>query len=81
MLAHKKLCDVYGEDALKLRQCQNWYAKFRSRDFDVKDALCSGRPVKVDDDKIEVLIESNRRLTTRQFAENLNISKSNVENH
>ena len=27
--AHKRLCDVYGEDVLKLRQCQNWFAKFR----------------------------------------------------
>ncbi|EZA48646.1 Histone-lysine N-methyltransferase SETMAR [Ooceraea biroi] len=79
--AHKKLSDVYGEDALKLRQCQNWFTKFRSGDFNVKDAPRSGRPIEIDDDKLKALIDSNRRLTTREIAENLNISKSSVENH
>ncbi|EZA47571.1 Histone-lysine N-methyltransferase SETMAR, partial [Ooceraea biroi] len=72
---------IYGEDALKLRQCQNWFTKFRSGDFNVKDAPRSGRPIEIDDDKIKALIDSNRRLTTREIAENLNISKSSVENH
>lgn len=31
--AHKKICDVYGEDSLKLRQCQNWFSKCRSGDL------------------------------------------------
>ncbi|XP_026829777.1 histone-lysine N-methyltransferase SETMAR-like, partial [Ooceraea biroi] len=79
--AHKKLCHVYGEDALKLRQCQNWFTNFRSGDVNVKDAPRSGRPIEIDDDKIKALIDSNRRLTTREIAENLNISKSSVENH
>ncbi|EZA53745.1 Histone-lysine N-methyltransferase SETMAR, partial [Ooceraea biroi] len=72
---------IYGEDALKLRQCQNWVTKFQSGDFNVKDAPRSGRPIEIDDDKIKALIDSNRRLTTREIAENLNISKSSVENH
>ncbi|EZA46977.1 Histone-lysine N-methyltransferase SETMAR [Ooceraea biroi] len=79
--AHKKLSDVYGEDALKLRQCQNSFTKFRSRDFNVKDAPRSGRPIEIHDDKMKALIDSNRRLTTREITENLNISKSSVENH
>ena len=37
--AHKKLRAVYGDEALKERQCQNWFDKFRSRDFSLKDAL------------------------------------------
>ena len=36
--ARKKLTDVYGEDVLTVRQCQNWFAKFRSGNFDVEDA-------------------------------------------
>ena len=35
--AHKKLCAVYGDEALKERQCQNWFDKFRSGDFSLKD--------------------------------------------
>ena len=35
--AHKYLCAVYGDEALKERQCQNWFAKFRSGDFSLKN--------------------------------------------
>jgi histone-lysine N-methyltransferase SETMAR len=41
---------VYG-DVLTERQCQNWFAKFRSDKFDIKDAPRSGRPVETDEDK------------------------------
>ena len=33
----KKLRDVYGEEALKDRQCQNWFDKFHSGDCSLKD--------------------------------------------
>lgn len=38
MQARKKLCAVYGKDVLTERQCQNWFSKFRSGNFDLKDA-------------------------------------------
>ena len=40
--ARKKLYDVYGEKSLTERQCQNWFARFRSGNFDPKDAPRSG---------------------------------------
>ena len=40
--AAKKLRDVYGEKALKERQCRNWFDKFRSGDFSLKDEERSG---------------------------------------
>ena len=63
MQAWKKLYDVYGEKSLTECQCQNWFARFRSRDFDLKGAPCSGRQTEVDD-KIKAMIENNRRSTT-----------------
>ena len=80
MLARKKLYDVYGEKSLTERQCQNWFARFRSEDFHLKDAPRSGRPTE-DDDKIKARIENNRRSTTREIAEKLNISHTCVERH
>lgn len=79
--ARKKLSDVYGEDVLTERQCQNWFAKFRSGNFDVEDAPRSGRPVKADEDTIKALIDANRRITTREIAERLNLSNSTVHDH
>ena len=46
--ARKKLNYVYGEKSLT--ECQNWFARFRSGDFDLKDAPRSGCPTEVDDD-------------------------------
>ena len=72
--------DVYSEKSLTERQCQNWFARFCSRDFHLKDAPCSKRPTEVDD-KIKAMIENNRRSMTREIAEKLNISHTCVERH
>ena len=54
--ARKKLYDVYREKSLTERQCQNWFPGFRSGDFHLKNAPCSGRSTEVDDDKIKAMI-------------------------
>lgn len=79
--AHKKLFAVYGEDALKERQCRNWFAKFHSGDFSLQVEHRSGRPVKADEDKIKAVINSEHHSTTREIADQLNISHTTVENH
>ena len=61
--------------------CQKWFAKFQAGDFSLDDAPRSGRPVEVDSDQIETLIENNQRYTTREIADILKISKSSAENH
>ena len=44
-------------------------------------ALWSGRPVEVDSDEIETLIENNQHYATWEIADMLKIYKSSVENH
>ena len=81
MQARKKLYDVYGGKSLTQCQCQNWFARFRSGDFDLKDAPRSGRPTEVKDEKITAMIENNRRCTTREIVDKFNISHTCVERH
>ncbi|XP_043604582.1 histone-lysine N-methyltransferase SETMAR-like [Bombus pyrosoma] len=52
--AYNKLCAVYGNEALKEKQCQNWFAKFRSGDISLKNAQRFGRPVEVDETHIKL---------------------------
>lgn len=59
---------MYGGDKWTDRQCQNWFAKFR---FDIF-ASRAGRAVVADNEKIEVLDETNRRMTTHENTESLN---------
>ena len=49
--AHRKLCVVYGDECSSERQCQNWFARFRSGNFNVEDEPRPGRPIveKVDE--------------------------------
>ncbi|GFX83066.1 histone-lysine N-methyltransferase SETMAR [Trichonephila clavipes] len=77
----KKLDDVYGEGGLTVRQCQNWFAKFRSANFDVEDAPRLKRPVEADKDVIKALVEANRRITRREIGLRLNLSNSTVYDH
>ncbi|GFU41311.1 histone-lysine N-methyltransferase SETMAR [Trichonephila clavipes] len=79
--ARKILTDVYGEGVLTVRQCQNWFAKFRSSNLDVEDAPRSGRPVEADKDAIKALVDVNRRTTTREIGLRLNLSNSTVYDH
>ncbi|KAF7382237.1 hypothetical protein HZH66_013669 [Vespula vulgaris] len=76
--AHKKLCAVWNE-ALKEEQYQNWFAKFRSGDFSLKNAQRSGHPVKVDETHIKVIINSNCHSITREIVEELNISRTCIK--
>ncbi|GFW11355.1 histone-lysine N-methyltransferase SETMAR [Trichonephila clavipes] len=79
--ARKKLTDVYGEGVLTVRQCQNWFAKFRSSNFDVEEAPRSERPVEADKDAIKALVDANRRIATREIGLRLNLSNSTVYDH
>ena len=72
----KKICAVYGEGAVTDRICQTWFVKFCVGDFSLDNAPQSGRPVEVDNNQIETLIENNQRYTTREIADILKISKS-----
>ncbi|EFN64998.1 Histone-lysine N-methyltransferase SETMAR, partial [Camponotus floridanus] len=74
--AAKKLRDVYGEETLKERQCRNWFDKFRSEDFSLKDEQRSGRPMNADDEQIKAIIELDRHVTEREIGEKLKIPKS-----
>ncbi|GFT35750.1 histone-lysine N-methyltransferase SETMAR [Trichonephila clavipes] len=79
--ARKKLTDVYGEGVLTVRQCQNWFAKFRSGNFHVEDAPRSGRLIEAAKDAIKALVDANRRITAREIGFRLNLSNSKVYDH
>ena len=72
---------MYGEKALKDRQCQNWFNKFRFGDFSLKNEERSSRPNEVNDDQIEAIIESDRHVSVREIKEMLEISKSTINRY
>ncbi|XP_018376647.1 PREDICTED: histone-lysine N-methyltransferase SETMAR-like [Trachymyrmex cornetzi] len=71
--AHRKMCGVYGDDALTEHAAQKWFAKFRSGDTSLEDGSRSGRLTEVDSNDIKALVEQNRTLKMREIAETLKI--------
>ena len=63
-----------GESAMTDGTCQKWFVKFRAADFSLDDAPHSGRPVEVDSDQIETLIENNQCYSTWEIVNILKIS-------
>lgn len=53
----KTICSAYGQDALNVRTCQNWFARFKTGDFELDDKKREGRPLSADDDLIEELLK------------------------
>jgi hypothetical protein len=79
--AYKKIYRVYGDDVLTERVYQKWFAKFRSRDFDVNDAPRSRRPAEIDSSDVKTIIDKNPSQSMREIAMALNISHTSVGNH
>lgn len=79
--AHRKLCGVYGDVCLSERQCQNWFARFRSGNFDVNDEPRPGRPIVEKVDEILLKIEVDRHISSRDIAMELNIDHKTVLKH
>ena len=65
-----------GEGAVTNQMCQKWFAKFHAGDFSLDDAPWLGKPVEVDSDQIETLIENNQCYTMWEIADILKTSKS-----
>ena len=72
---------MYGEEASKDRECRNWFDKFRSGDFCLKNDQRSGRPDEVGDDQIKAIIESDHPVIVRKIEEMLKIPKSTIDCH
>ena len=55
--------------------------KFHSGDFSLNGAPWPGRPVEVDSDQIETLIEKNQHYVMQEIVDILKVTRSSVENH
>ncbi|GBP70689.1 hypothetical protein EVAR_56191_1 [Eumeta japonica] len=72
--ATNKICDVYGPNAVSVREPQNWFKRFHGN-FNVKDEPLPGRPVT---DKVDANLENveqGRHIGSYDIAEELGIEQ------
>ncbi|VDO23931.1 unnamed protein product [Heligmosomoides polygyrus] len=67
--AFQDICETYGVDVILQKSCENWFTKFCSRNFSLKEEQRSGQPVGTDEGHLMGLIEADRHTTVRVLAE------------
>ena len=71
---------AYGDSALDLRTCQNWFARFKTGYFYLIDKDRCGRPVETNDSILRELLQKDPRQASRDIAIELNCSPNTVLN-
>ena len=73
----RKICEVYGVDAVNERRTQEWFIRFRSGNFDVKDRPRSTSHWKSDDEILQLV----EQVSCQEIANALRINHVTVWNH
>ena len=71
---------AYGDNALEVGTCQNWFAQFKSGDFDLNDKDRSGRLVETKDSILKELLQEDPRQSSWELVIQLNRSPNTVLN-
>lgn len=79
--ACQNLCKVFGEDAVSVRQCYRWFARFAKGDFGLEDLPRQGRASEIDDTILSGILTENPTLTSSEVAEKLHCSKTTAWEH
>jgi len=79
--ATSNICGTMGKDVRSIRTAQPWFNQFKNGNFELDDLANSGRPLDVDMDVLQQLIEEDPRLATCCLAERLGCSHTTVETH
>ena len=59
----EKIFAVYWAGAVTDQTCQKWFAKLYAGDFSLNDVPWLGRPIEVDSNQTETLVEKNQHYT------------------
>ncbi|GAV09580.1 hypothetical protein RvY_19088 [Ramazzottius varieornatus] len=77
----RNINNVFGEDATNERTVERWYARFRSGDFSLEDHP-HGRPkLKVNNDELRKLVESDPSQTSAVLSQHFNVSPVTIDLH
>ena len=76
--SHRLLVDVCGDDSLSRTQCFEWFKRFESGDFDIKDKGRPGQEKKSEDEKLETLLSEDSCQTQDELAKALGVTQATV---
>ena len=77
----RQINEVWGNYSVAESMVQKWFAKFRSRDFNLEDEPRSGRPTLIQDDFLRAIVDADPTTTTRQIAQEMDVSPKTIIEH
>ena len=77
-MATRNINRAIGQRSVCLATSANWFNRFNKQDYDLKDRPRSGRPVEVDLDRLQELVEQDPRQTTICLASELGCCHSTI---
>ena len=72
------LVEIYGEHAPSKTSCKEWFRRFNSGDFDVRDKEREGTSKKFEDAELQALLEEDSCLSLDRLAKEFNVVRSTV---
>ncbi|XP_046837223.1 histone-lysine N-methyltransferase SETMAR-like [Vespa crabro] len=75
-----EICTIYGRGTTTIRNVHNWFTKFRSGNFYLKDENRRGRPATTDTDLIKSMLSENPRYGVREIVNTTKIPRTMVHN-
>ncbi|GBP06733.1 Mariner Mos1 transposase [Eumeta japonica] len=79
--AHRILVETYDDNALSDMRCRNWFQHFKNNDFEVEDKERSSAPKKLEDEKLEKLLDQDRCQMLTEHGKTLQVDESTVSKH
>ena len=76
--SHRLLLEVYGDDALAKTQCFEWFQRFKSGDFDIKDKERPGQPKKFENEELKTLLDEDSCQTQDELAKSLGVTQQAI---
>lgn len=78
-VASNKICQTMGKSVVSVRTAQDWFKKFKEGYSNLDDRPRAGRPLDINIDELNDLIEQDPRQTTRCLAELFGCSHTTIE--
>ena len=75
---HRMLSSTYGKAALSERTCREWFQRFKSGDFDIKDRHGGGKENIFEDSEMEALLTEDSCQTQKETAESLAVIQQSI---
>ena len=72
------LSSTYGEADLSERTCCEWFQRFKSGDFDVKDRHGGGKEKIFEDFELEALISEDSYQTQEELTKSLRVTQQAI---